>query len=156
MGLDMYLNAKRHVSKYFNKGDEAIALAISEQFPELANIDGRWGDNSPVKEITIEAAYWRKANAIHDWFVKNVQEGEDDCRSYWVSREDLRKLRDTCQRVLDFKHLANELLPTASGFFFGSTDYNEWYYNDLEDTIKMLDNALELPESWDFEYRASW
>ena len=156
MGLDMYLNAKRYVSRHFNKGDEAVAQAIQKQFPELTALKGRFGDESPVKEVTIEAGYWRKANAIHDWFVKNVQEGEDDCRPYYVAREDLRKLRDTCQRVLDFKHLANELLPTKSGFFFGTTDYCEWYYDDLKQTIKIIDTVLELPESWDFEYRASW
>lgn len=156
MGLDMYLNAKRYVSKYFNKGDEVIARAIQEQFPELAYLSGRFENESPIKEVTIEAGYWRKANAIHDWFVKNVQEGEDDCRAYYVSREQLKELRDTCQRVLDFKHLANELLPTKSGFFFGSTDYGEWYYNDLKQTVEIIDAVLGLPTWWDFEYRASW
>ena len=26
-----------------------------------------------------EVGYWRKANAIHGWFVRNVQNGKDDC-----------------------------------------------------------------------------
>ena len=156
MGLDMYLNAKRYVSKHFNAGDEAVARAIQEQFPELAGKTGRWGDDSPVKEVTVEAGYWRKANAIHQWFVKNVQEGEDDCRPYYVGREQLEELREVCKRVLAFRHLAVELLPAQSGFFFGSTDYDDWYYQDLEQTVAIIDDVLTLPTAWDFEYRASW
>jgi hypothetical protein len=156
MGLDMYLNAKRYISKNFNKGDEAVAAAIQAQFPELAGKAGRWGDDSPVKEVTIEAGYWRKANAIHQWFVKNVQEGKDDCRTYEVYREQLEELRELCKRVLAFRHLAVELLPAQAGFFFGSTDYDDYYFDDLEQTVAIIDDVLTLPTSWDFEYRASW
>ena len=44
-----------------------------------------------------EVMYWRKANAIHKWFVDNVQGGEDDCREYPVSNDQLIELRDTCK-----------------------------------------------------------
>jgi hypothetical protein len=33
-----------------------------------------------VKQIVEEVACWRKANAIHQWFVGNVQRGKDDCQ----------------------------------------------------------------------------
>ena len=156
MGLDMYLSGKRYMSKHFNKEDEARMNAIQELFPELAGRKGRWGDDSPVKEMSIEVGYWRKANHIHNWFVRNVQGGEDECKPHYVSREHLQELRDTCERVLANREQASELLPTASGFFFGSTDYDEHYFSDCEATIRIIDSALELPESWDFEYRSSW
>lgn len=156
MGLDMYLNAKRYVSPYFNKDDGAKQKAIAELFPELSGRPGKFGDPSPVKEITIEAGYWRKANAIHDWFVRKVQGGEDECRPHYVGREQLEELRDSCQKVLDNREQAAELLPTASGFFFGGTNYDEYYFESLEHTIKVIDDALTLPDSWDFEYRSSW
>lgn len=156
MGLDMYLNGKRYLSKYFNAGDEAVAEAIAERFPELKGRAGRFGDTSCVKEIQIEAGYWRKANAIHKWFVDNVQGGEDECKPHYVSREQLKELKELCERVIAFRHLAVELLPTASGFFFGGTDYDEYYFQDLEQTVKIIDDCLALPESWDFEYRSSW
>lgn len=156
MGLDMYLTGKRYISKHFNEGDEARAEAVQKLFPELEGKGGRWGDASPVKEVQIEAGYWRKANQIHDWFVKNVQGGEDECRPHYVSREQLKELRDTCQEVLENRKRAAELLPTASGFFFGGTDYDDWYFQDIEATIRILDDALALPESWEFEYCSSW
>lgn len=53
-----------------------------------------------VSEISERVAYWRKANAIHNWFVNNVQEGEDDCKEYWVSREQLEKLLKIVRKVL--------------------------------------------------------
>lgn len=156
MGLDMYLSGKRYMSKHFNEGDSEKQAAIQTLFPELAGKVGHWGDNSPVKEVTIEAGYWRKANAIHDWFVREVQGGEDECKPHYVSREDLERLKATCLEVLEDHSKASDLLPTASGFFFGSTDYDEWYYKDLEMTVQIIDDCLELPSSWEFEYRSSW
>ncbi len=49
-----------------------------------------------------------------------------------------------------------ELLPTTSGFFFGATNYDEYYFNDLELTIEIIDKCLKLSENWDFEYHSSW
>lgn len=154
MGLDMYLNGKRYMSKYFNKEDGQRSEDVAKMFPELEAFKGR--GESPVKEITIEAGYWRKANQIHGWFVKNCQDGTDDCGNYHVDREQLTELKELCQRVLDFRHLANELLPIRQGFFFGNDEYNEYYFQDLEQTVEIIDQCLGLPESWDFEYHSSW
>ena len=156
MGLDMYLNARRYLSKHFNEGDDQIAESISTHFPELRGRKGRFGDPSPVKEVHIEVGYWRKANAVHDWFVTNVQGGNDNCTPYYVDREQLQELRDLCQEVLYNRELARELLPPAEGFFFGGTDIDEGYFSDLELTIQNIDNALSLPNNWQIEYQSSW
>jgi hypothetical protein len=53
--------------------------------------------------------------------------------------------------------LAKEMLPTASGFFFGSTDFDEWYYKGLEDTIEIIKHCLSPQfEGWEFYYQSSW
>jgi hypothetical protein len=150
MGLDMYLVAKRHISQY-QEEDKALGTELMRHFPELA------ADQS-VQEITVRVGYWRKANHIHKWFVDNVQDGEDNCADYYVSREALEELRRRCQQVLDFRHLAVDNLPTASGFFFGNTDYDEYYFQDVERTVKFIDAALRLQETenWDIEYSSSW
>ncbi len=147
MGLDMYLNAERYLWGH-EEGDKQI----SENIGQLIGLptDGK------VKTITVEAGYWRKSNQIHNWFVANVQEGKDECQEAYVSREQLKELREVCQKVLDNNELAEKLLPTASGFFFGGKDYDQWYFNDIEETIKIIDNALLMPEQWDFNYRSSW
>ena len=90
-----------------------------------------------------------------NWFVKNTQDGEDDCKEYYVSREQLQTLVDTCKLVLKDKDSASELLPCQEGFFFGSTDYDEYYFGDLEETIKMIEPLIK-EETGDFYYKASW
>jgi hypothetical protein len=143
MGLDMYLNAKRFL--WHTEGE--LAQQVSKAFPELK--DHR------VKEVIVEAMYWRKSNQIHKWFVDNVQNGTDDCGHYWVSREQLAELRDLIVEVLKSKKA--DKLPPTSGFFFGSTDVDDWYWQDLKQTKEGLDRILvEFPDQWDFEYHSSW
>ena len=155
MGLDMHLTGKRYLSK-FQQGEEDIQVAIQNLLPELKDMQGHFlGSKSVVQEICIDAGYWRKANQVHNWFVENVQNGQDDCGEYYVGRDKLTELRDLCQKILNDRTKVNEL-PTASGFFFGSVEYDEYYFNDLTDTVRIIDNALALPKSWGFYYSSSW
>jgi hypothetical protein len=88
--------------------------------------------------------------------VDNCQNGEDDCREAYVSRERLTELRDLCKEVIADHSKADELLPTQQGFFFGSQEYDEGYFSDLELTVKILENALSMSDEWDFGYQSSW
>jgi hypothetical protein len=150
MGLDMYLTAKRYVSDY-SAEDQVIGTEIMRHFPELAA-------DQTIQEVSVRVGYWRKANAIHKWFVDNVQDGTDDCGNYHVTREALEELKALCERVLGFRHLAVEQLPTTEGFFFGNTDYDEYYFHSVEHTLKIVGSALKLVDSknWDIEYHSSW
>jgi hypothetical protein len=162
MGLDMYLTGKRYMATWIDEADAERQTAIQTLFPELANIPSTFGDRSPVREIRIEAGYWRKANAIHNWFVHNVQGGEDKCRPHPVSREQLTELKVQCERAIgargrDFEEETSEdILPTANGFFFGTTEYDDWYYATLAQTIEIVDRCLAMPDAWEFEYCSSW
>lgn len=161
MGLDMYLTAKKHtyLSEYENDPDyvpyrkkDALEDAICDiQLPEVFD---QYGGRS----FECTAMYWRKANAIHQWFVDNIQNGEDNCASYSVSPEQLTDLRDTLRKVMADMQNAQELLPTQEGFFFGNTEYNEWYWQDIEYTEDRLSAILRMPDlrEWHFEYQASW
>lgn len=107
---------------------------------------------------TREVAYWRKANAIHGWII-NRTESVDDCTPINLYLQDLKDLRDTCQEVLDThtQDVAYDLLPPASGFFFGTTDIDEWYWDNVQDTLTKLNAILEdADEDTCYEYRASW
>lgn len=156
MGLDMYLKGKRYLHGCFEGADSTIAKKIQDLFPELEGRTGRWDDGSLVTEIGINVGYWRKANHIHAWFVDVVQDGEDDCNVHYVDRGHLIELQEICQRVLNDRTLASKILPVTEGFFFGGTDYGEWYFQDLRDTLEIIDRALSLPSEWSFEYQSSW
>ena len=98
MGLDMYLSGKRYLWSSGDHPDKKIATDVSAMFPELTpHIE--FGTPGPrVNEISARAIFWRKANAIHAWFVKNVQGGVDDCGNYYADRDLLTELRDKVQR----------------------------------------------------------
>jgi hypothetical protein len=105
--------------------------------------------------IDLPMGYWRKSNMIHHWFVNNLADGVDECQPIVVRREDLEQLKETCIEVIANPTDAEELLPTGSGFFFGSTSYDQYYFSDLHDTIGILNKCLESKFDY-FEYQASW
>ena len=143
MGLDMYLNAKR----FLWHTEDVVGEKVAEALPEL--------EGKRVKEIIAEAMYWRKSNQIHKWFVDNVQNGTDDCGSYYVSREQLAELRELILEVLETRKTSK--LPPSQGFFFGSDQVDEYYWADLTSTAAGLEKILEeFPKEWDFEYHSSW
>lgn len=197
MGLDMFLKCNsRELTEYvFGKRVE-------------------WGYEQPYSFHRRGGivCYWRQANAIHGWFVRNVQGGEDDCGIYEVELGQLAELRDACKNVLERSELtlgdgnclemvvetygfdddgrlyprfeartfiedpsvAEEILPTQEGFFFGSQEYGKLYLQDIEETYRTLDLILSVWEKdgsgnypfsptyggsdWtvEFTYRASW
>lgn len=149
MGLDMYLTGKRYLWRS-NDNDQKTAEAIDKL--DIGNNGMR------IKGVECEAMYWRKANAIHGWFVENVQDGEDDCKEYEVRADQLEELVDACNKALADRENAAEILPPISGFFFGSNDLDEWYWDCLENTVEGLSKVLANPDlkDWDFFYQSSW
>lgn len=183
----MYLNRKVYIGAKYEHNNVKGSIKITKG-KENKEIKINFNKLSSIEE---ESMYWRKANAIHDWFVKNVVEDEewhgDDA---YVSTEQLQTLLDTVNKVLNSTELiegdiqngqkstptgwepimekgkllkdstvAKELLPTTEGFFFGSTDYDQYYWSDLEETKKALEEILnnkDEDEDGEYYYSASW
>ena len=147
----MYLTKKLYVSEYINK----------KIYKELKNLKIK-GLNSDefknIKGLTFEVGYWRKVNEIHAWFVKNLGEGNDDCNEIYVTKEDFESLLDLVNQVLKNHNLAGELLPTEDGFFFGETEYNEYYFENLKYTKELLEKILNKNDfnNFNYYYHASW
>ena len=155
MGLDMYLSASAYVYGYEHNLDARFEKILS-----VINLNRT--DVHKFLEVNVTVGYWRKANAIHNWFVKNVQGSNDDCRQYYVSPDHLKELRRICKLALfdynagDFESAAKTLPPTE-GFFFGSTKLDDGYKADLEHTIELINRCLsDTFKGFDFNYRASW
>lgn len=167
MGLDMYLDRESYVQNWDHQSPEE-RHTVTVEGPMGALIDP-----TKVANVTERVGYWRKANAIHNWFVQNVGGGVDECQRMYVSLEQLYDLLFACEGVLmahehggDWEEVARETLPPASGFFFGSTELDEWYLNDLRDTVKIIREVTE-PQyldtyqgtpflKQDIYYQASW
>lgn len=174
MGLDMYLYAKKYI------GDESVD-AISK----LANTTNlptpEWSKSISVEKLV---GYWRKANAIHGWFVDEIGNGVDECQVMFIDRERLEKLRNDCivalanpsreyqiedQKVVyllcDYLNSLETPIDPATyespinptdGFFFGGSERDDYYYFQLEYTINLVSSLLELDDSYSFNYQASW
>ena len=165
MGLDMYLSARKYINKIdwsaLNKQTDLDYSAAT--FPQWNNIVEAAGLDHVANandiygvNVSVNCAYWRKVNSVHNWFVQNVQNGEDDCGEYYVSHDKLKELLTTARQTLF--HKDPSLLAPVGGFFFGSTDIDEWYWHGIKDTIKQLSKLTELPDFEDlsFYYQSSW
>lgn len=147
---------------------EEFQRLTEEQKEEYRNSEPEYDENIYGKELM----YWRKANHIHNWFVQNCQNGVDDCEQYAITVADLMKLKELCEKILtmtenrkemrytsysatekeevDIPYLtpegveyAIEHLPSRSGFFFGSTEYDDWYVWWLKNTVEQINEALD-------------
>lgn len=159
MGLDMYLYREEYISDWessnnnFQRVDELV-ITVTRTFENATEDTRTFVVRKPTQGLWLKVPvmYWRKANAIHKWFV-DYSGREDDCTDIYLSGSKLIELRDLCQQVLADHKKAPELLPTQAGFFFGPTEYDEYYFEDLADTVEALKNIKEEDE---FIYRASW
>lgn len=97
-----------------------------------------------------EVYYWRKANQIREWFKNNLKEGIENCGYSSVTKEDLEKLISDCNTVLKSRDKAKDILPTSSGFFFGDTEYDEYYYEEIERTVEGMEKILKETD-WETE-----
>lgn len=156
MGLDMYLYRREYLSNYSWGGDNEKEVAAFNTITDAIGI--KPCAESPHIHVEVCVAYWRKANAIHKWFC-DLDGGRDECQNIYVNREKLVELRNLASSVLLQPALAEDFLPPQQGFFFGSYEIDEWYMEDMKNTVYQLNEILEsTPEdSWtDFIYRASW
>lgn len=157
MGLDQYLYKKTYVKNWNHMTPEELhEITINKGNKKRKDIKPE-----RISYIIEEVGYWRKFNALHNWFVMNCQNGDDDCGEHYVSEEQLKELLETLNKVKEFKsdpineELRN-LLPTQSGFFFGGTEYDEYYFDEVERTIEMISELLTEEGSGDFYYNSSW
>ena len=162
MGLDMYLYLRKHEScsewstKDFEKKKKEF---YPEELKELGENIAK--NNYMSKQTDYQVAYWRKANQVHNYFVQKCADGEDDCKPVYVELEDLKELVSLCREIIENPDKAKKLLPTSSGFFFGSVEYDKYYEQDLEYTVEQLEPIIKFLEtkeglSYDVIYRASW
>lgn len=153
MGLDMYLEREIYIgSEYKHRNVQGVVYITQDNKQIPINF-------KKIRTIVENGMYWRKANAIHKWFVYNVQNGEDDCKRYYVSEEKIQELVRLCKTVLKNRDLAKDLLPTQEGFFFGGTSYDEYYFQTLEETAKELSKMLRKDKNnqyVSYYYTSSW
>ena len=136
MGLDMFLTRRQKNIK----NEETEEVLYWKKAPE-------------------EVLYWRKANQIRNWIVNHTELEEDDnLRAVELSKDVLEDLKNDCELVLENHDKAEEIMPTCSGFFFGSTEYDEYYFDILKYTTEKIEIILNTTdfETEVIEYEDWW
>ena len=164
MGLDMYFYARKTTYKSFSKWDEPDSAGEANYPEDLKTFSDYIYDRnfkSVQTETTYQIGYFRKFNALHSYIVKTFADGIDNCQDIILYKEDVEQIKKVLDDVLNAHQQvekAKELLPTQSGFFFGGTDYDEFYFDDVTVAADLMQNLLN---NFDFEsyqliYQASW
>lgn len=152
MGLDMYLKRKYYIGSNYDHKEVECNIDIKIKGNKI-NIDSK-----NIFTIEENFLYWRKFNALHNYFVNNCQNGIDDCGTYEVHENVLINLINILEQINTNHALAEELLPCTTGFFFGGTDYDDYYYDQVKYTLDELKKELARPDFEDiiYEYSSSW
>jgi len=167
MGLDMYLYLRKTDYKSRTRFEAHWSDPKLKYPKELKDFQNNIFERNFMSVDTTtdyQIGYWRKANAIHNWFVQNCAGGVDNCEAITLSLANIIDLHYACNQVLEDHYKAEELLPPQSGFFFGSTEIDEWYFKELEYTADLLSKVETFLESYEGEhgehyecvYQASW
>src|SRR6188768_2531058 len=81
----------------------------------------------------IEAAYIRKNNAVNAWVARYCEKKVENVEEVKLPRSAVELLLADIDKVLVAPAaLGPIVMPTSEGFFFGSTDYDEYYVGKLE------------------------
>lgn len=92
-----------------------------------------------------EVGYFRKVNFLVSFFGEMIGRDVENLEPINVSKEMCEELLDRCNKVLENKDnesVAEELLPVCPGFFFGNYEYNEYYYDAVNNVKNFLESDL--------------
>jgi hypothetical protein len=190
MGLDMYLSKKTYVKKSFwnhMKPEHRHQISVKKNHKKHPHIDpkkityiveeaGYWRKANCIHDWFVN--HCQKGNDdCKEYYVERsqLQELLDTCilvrdNSKLIDKniENSRTIKDLNgkaimedKKAIEDPSVAEDLLPSAGGFFFGSTEYDEYYMQDVLNTIKILEYELSIQyENGFYEpeyyYQASW
>lgn len=134
MGLDIYyLKTKK-------RGLKKIESKVSGEL-ERELYDLEWHESLKTEHHATEVGYQRKANFVYAFFENSIDE---DTQVAVASKDEIEELLEKCNLVLEKKSesISEETLPTQSGFFFGGIDYDDWYYDKVNDCKEICEIIL--------------
>lgn len=166
MGLDMYLYAEKYENEYDNK-TLSYPKELKNEIKEISFLS---------KSTSYKIGYWRKFNALHSFIINKFANGIDECQRIYLSDEKIKEILNVLKEVKesfiiatikeekdDFiiyeNPIAEKLLPTKAGFFFGNSNYDSFYLNNVEISISIFEKVLKLLEKnndYYIYYQASW
>lgn len=185
MGLDMNLKKRTYVKRWnhqkpekqhevtVKKGGETLEHIKPERISHIIEDVMYWRKANQVHNWFVQNVQ----NGVDDCgeyrvSTEKLQELVDICKKvldnsklvdgeitngYTITSKGREPIMEKGQYIED-PSTAKELLPTQSGFFFGSEDYDQFYYNDVKETYEQLSQLLkdETGLNVDYYYQSSW
>ena len=162
MGLDMYFYARKTTYKSHAKWNKSEVDETN--YPEDLKVFADYIYDCNFKSVDIETyyqiGYFRKFNALHSYIVKNFAGGRDNCQNIFLSKGNVEQIKAALDEALEAgtEEKAKDVLPTQSGFFFGSTTYDDFYFEDVKEATDLMQMLLDNFDFKNYEliYGASW
>lgn len=186
MGLDMYLYKKTYVDYYRPEG-EPTTLKIEGRYKEnikpervkyIVEEVGYWRKANQIHnwfENNLETSGGAIENGADNYVsIDTLKRLLEVCKivkagsimvkgmiqngTTWKPGMDKPEPNMEEGEYIQNPELARKLLPTTNGFFFGSTDYNQWYMQDIDDTIEIIEKLIEEDPDGNgsYYYNADW
>lgn len=144
---------QEHRDNIEKEKEERDAIAVSTNY-------------SPESRHEEEAHYWRKFNALHGYIVRTFADGEDTCQTIEIKDENgsykagVKKILDALiktKKKLDSGKKTNLEMMPQEGFFFGSTEVDDWFKRDIEEALEYFQELYDSMGDEDvIYYEASW
>jgi hypothetical protein len=155
MGLDMYLtNRDKKTNQeceagYWRKANQIHSWFVNNCQGGVDKCQETLIHKSQLEDLLITCIQVQKGSELKEGKVVNGYRFDDQGNKI--------KMMEDGKVIVD-PSTAQELLPSSSGFFFGGTEYDEWYYRDVEETINIIKKVLESTDFTEEEiyYQASW
>lgn len=188
MGLDMYLIRKKYIDGQYEwnkikgtidieKKGKKIPLDI-KKIEYIAEEVAYWGKANAIHKWFVDKVQNGNDDCgYYDVDIEQLQELLDICKEikekvilkdgYIKNGQTLvdGKFVDVYDdgKFIENPEVCEELLPTKSGFFFGSTEYDEYYMDEINYTIERLEEIIKEEEEMNrdgiytyIEYHSSW
>ena len=189
MGLDMYLSRKKYIgANYEHRGVKGVVdITIGGKkmpidFNKITYIEedvAYWRKANQIHNYIVD----NFADGIDDCRsvyldLENLEELLNVCKkvrksiefvdgkliqSYTFNEKGEKVKNYIDGKVVKDTSVCEELLPTKEGCFFGNTEYNEWYVEQIDYTIKALKDIIKEEKEMnkdgiynEYYYCASW
>lgn len=190
MGLDMYLYKRTYVKNWdHNPPEDKIQITVKRGGKKHPTIDtkkityiqeevGYWRKANQIHNWFVQNVQKGVDECQESWVDESKLKEllqiclaiRENCKlkkgkvanGYTFNKAGEKEYSFEEGEIMTNSSFAEELLPTGSGFFFGSTDYDQYYMQDIENTIKMLEAEMKKIDNpvqgciAEYYYRSSW
>ena len=108
-----------------------------------------------------EIAYFRKVNFLQGYFENKYPDKNLNCEYVRIQKEDVEDIIERCNNILEHVtfsedkslegviwspkavEIAKKEMPIKEGFFYGSYEYDSWFFDDVKEVKEVFEKILK-------------